>query len=295
MRRYSIMYFISQSVKGLWRNGVMTLASIVVLMSCLVVMGSFALVVMNLNENLNTLGDMNEMVAFVELEKTEEEISAIREKIATYDNIKKIEYVSKEQALEEEKKKYEEEYPEFFEGISGDIYPASFVITYKNNDKVETLKYDLEHTEGVYKVNSRADIADTIETMKKGIIYLFAWFLAVLFVVSVFVIVNTIKLAVFARRQEISIMRYIGATNWFIMIPFVLEGVWIGLLSSGISFGIVTYIYNFVQKTVISDYDMFTIIPYANVQGWLLLAFVVIGVITGIMGSSISLRKHLKA
>ncbi|MBE6671385.1 MAG: ABC transporter permease [Ruminococcaceae bacterium] len=295
MRRYSIMYFISQSVKGLWRNGVMTLASIVVLMSCLVVMGSFALVVMNLNENLNTLGDMNEMVAFVELEKTEEEISAIREKIATYDNIKKIEYVSKEQALEEEKKKYEEEYPEFFEGISGDIYPASFVITYKNNDKVETLKYDLEHTEGVYKVNSRADIADTIETMKKGIIYLFAWFLAVLFVVSVFVIVNTIKLAVFARRQEISIMRYIGATNWFIMIPFVLEGVWIGLLSSGISFGIVTYVYSFVQKTVISDYGMFTIIPFANFQGWLLLSFVVIGVITGIMGSSISLRKHLKA
>ena len=295
MRRYSVMYFISQSVKGLWRNGVMTLASIIVLMSCLVVMGSFALVVMNLNENLDSLGDMNEMVAFIELEKSEEEITAIREKVATYDNIKEIKYVSKEQALEEEKKKYEEEYPEFFEGITGDIYPASVVITYKDNDKVETLKYDLEHTEGIYKVKCRADIAETIETMKNGIVYLFLWFLAVLFVVSLFVIVNTIKLAVFGRRQEISIMRYVGATNWFIMIPFVLEGVWIGLLSSGISYGIVTYIYRFVQKAVATDYEMFTIIPFAQLQGWLLLAFVVIGIVTGITGSSISLRKHLKA
>ncbi|MBE6718963.1 MAG: ABC transporter permease [Ruminococcaceae bacterium] len=295
MRRYSVMYFISQSVKGLWRNGVMTLASIIVLMSCLVVMGSFALVVMNLNENLDSLGDMNEMVAFIELEKSEEEITAIREKVATYDNVKDIKYVSKEQALEEEKKKYEEEYPEFFEGITGDIYPASVVITYKDNDKVETLKYDLEHTEGIYKVKCRADIAETIETMKNGIVYLFLWFLAVLFVVSLFVIVNTIKLAVFGRRQEISIMRYVGATNWFIMIPFVLEGVWIGLLSSGISYGIVTYIYSFVQKAVVTDYEMFTIIPFAQLQGWLLLAFVVIGIVTGITGSSISLRKHLKA
>ena len=295
MRRYSIMYFISQSVKGLWRNGVMTLASITVLMSCLVIMGSFSLIVMNLNSNLDSLGDMNQIVAFIDLEKTDDEITAIREKVATYDNIKEVKYVSKEEALEEEKAKYSEEYPDFFDGISSDIYPASLVITYEDNDKVATLKYDLDHTEGIYKVNCRSDVAETIETMKTGIIYIFVWFLAVLFVVSLFVIVNTIKLAVFGRRQEISVMRYVGATNWFIMLPFVLEGVWIGLISSGIAYLIQLYIYTFVQKMVTTDYNMFSLIPFADVRTYLALAFVGIGVLTGIVGSSISLRKNLRA
>ena len=295
MRRYSVMYFISQSFKGLWRNGVMTLASITVLMSCLVVMGSFALIVANLNANLDTIGDMNEIVAFIDIEKSEEEITAIRDKVKTYDNIKKMEYVSKEEALEQEKAKYEKEYPDFFEGITTDVYPASIVITYEDNDKVETLKYDLENTEGIYKVNCRSDIAETIETMKKGIIYIFVWFLAVLFAVSLFVIINTIKLAVFGRRQEISIMRYVGATNWFIMLPFVLEGILIGLISSGIAFGVQAYIYSFVQKIASSEYEMFKIIPFAEVRGWMFLIFAGIGVLTGIIGSSISLRKNLKA
>ena len=113
MRRYSVMYFISQSVKGLWRNGIMTLASITVLMSCLIVMGSFALIVMNLNTNLDTLGDMNEIVAFIDLEKTEEEITAIRETIAKFDNIKNVEYVSKEEAWAKKKEKYEKTNPNF--------------------------------------------------------------------------------------------------------------------------------------------------------------------------------------
>lgn len=295
MRRYSVMYFISQSVKGLWRNGIMTLASVMVLMSCLVVMGSFALIVANLNENLNSLGDMNEIVAFIDLEKTDEEIEAIVDEVRGYDNIKKLEYVSKEEALAEEKAKYEKDYPDFFDGITSDVYPASVVITYEDNDKVETLKYDLEKTDGIYKVNCRSDVASTIETMKKGIIYIFVWFLAVLFAVSLFVIINTIKLAVFGRRQEISIMRYVGATNWFIMLPFVLEGVWIGVMSSGIAFGIQTYIYKFLQRVVVSDYEMFKLIPYSDIQWIMLGIFAAIGILTGIIGSSISLRKNLKA
>ncbi len=295
MRRYSVMYFISQSVKGLWRNSVMTLASIIVLMSCLVVMGSFSLIVMNLNTNLDALGDMNEIVAFIDLEKTEEEITAIREKIAKYDNIKDIEYVSKEDALAEEKAKYEKEYPGFFEGITSDIYPASVIITYEDNAKVETLKYNLQGTEGIYKVNCRSDVASTIETMKTGIVYIFLWFLAVLFVVSLFVIINTIKLAVHGRRQEITVMRYVGATNWFIMLPFVLEGVWIGLISSGIAYILQMSVYQSLAKTVVADYKMFTLIPFGDIGGYLLIAFVGIGVLTGIIGSCISLNKHLKA
>jgi len=295
MRRYSVMYFISQSVKSLWRNGVMTIASILVLMSCLVVMGSFAAIVMNLNSNLDSLGDMNEIVVFIDMEKNEDEIMAICEKITNYDNVKKVKYISKEVAFNEEKEKYEKDYPDFFEGVTSDIYPASCIITYNDNDQVESLKYELENTEGIYKVKCRADVASTIESLKRGVIYIFGWFLIVLFAVSLFVIINTIKLAVFSRRQEISVMRYVGATNWFIMLPFVLEGVIIGVISSGVGYLIQMTIYKFLQKMVMNDYDMISIIPFENIQVTFLIAFAAIGVITGIIGSSISLRKNLRA
>ena len=295
MRRYSIMYFISQSFKGLWRNGVMTLASILVLMSCLVVMGSFALIVANLDVNLDGLGDMNEIVAFIDLEKTDEEIEAVYDEVKSYPNVKSVKLITKEEALEQEKAKYEKEFPDLFEGITDDIYPASIVIKYKNHSDVETLKNDLIHNESIYKVNCRVENAQTLESFKNGITWIFVWFLIVLFVVSLFVIVNTIKLAVFGRRQEISIMRYVGATNWFIMLPFILEGILIGLFSSGIAYGIQLYIYSSIQNAVLTEYDMFKIIPMSDIYGWLLLAFVSIGVFTGVVGSSISLRKNLKA
>ena len=296
MRRYSIMYFISQSFKGLWRNGVMTLASIIVLMSCLVVTGSFALLVANINTNLDSLGDLNEIVTFIDMELDEAQILELKEEVEAYENVKTLKYVSKEDAFLEEKAKYEAEYPDFFEGVElGDVYPASFVITYENNSSVETLKYELEHTEGIYKVNCRSDVAETIETMKSGIVWVCVWFLIILFVVSIFVIINTIKLAVEGRKQEISVMRYVGATNWFIMIPFVLEGILIGLFASGIAFGAQYYIYDFVNNIVANDYGMFTLIPMKDIQMYLLGGFLGIGVLTGVIGTSISLRKNLKA
>ena len=113
--------------------------------------------------------------------------------------------------------------------------------------------------------------------------------------VSLFVIINTIKLAVFGRRQEISIMRYVGATNWFIMFPFVLEGIIIGIISSGLAFVAQYYIYSYVQKIIISDYGMISIIPFTDLQIYFAVIFAAIGVITGVIGSSISLRKNLRA
>lgn len=303
MRKYSIMYFISQSFKGLFRNGIMSLASVTVLMSCLIVMGSFGLLVVNINSNLDNLGDMNEIVAFVKMNKTEEEIAAIGEKIRSFDNVKDVEYISKDQALAEEKEKYEKDYPHFFDGVTSDIYPASFVITYEDNSKVETLKYELnklvgeadDDTADLSKISVRSDVAAAIENLKKGIIYVFAWFLALLFFVSIFVIINTIKIAVFSRRQEITVMRYVGATNWFIMLPFILEGIIIGLISSVIAFFIQFGIYEFVQQAFTSDYNMISILPFETVKNYILIAFIGIGIITGIIGSSISLRKNLNA
>ncbi|MBQ2707261.1 MAG: ABC transporter permease, partial [Clostridia bacterium] len=250
MKRYRFSYFLGQSFKGLWRNGIMTVASITVLMSCLVVMGSFALLILNIDVNLEQLGLLNEIVVFVDETKTDDEVSAIGEQIRALDNIDEVIFISNEQALEEEKVKYAE-YSDLYELVEGDNpLRDSFVIKYSDNSKAATTAYQLGQIDGIAKVNHRQDLAATIERIKSGISLVLVWFMAILFVVSIFVIINTIKLAVHARRAEITIMRYVGATDWFVILPFVLEGIIIGIISSGLAYLIEWYMYSYVVTMV---------------------------------------------
>ena len=231
-----------QSFKGLWRNGVMTLASIAVLISCLIVIGSFALLTLNINVNLEKIGLMNEIVVFVDESKTEEEVSAIGEQIRVLDNVSDVKFISKDEALAEEKEKYSE-YSALYELVDGDNpLRDSFVITYEDNSKASTTVYQINHIDGIAKVNFRLDLVTTIEKIKSGISLVLIWFMAILFVVSIFVIINTIKLAVHSRRSEITIMRYVGATEWFVILPFIFEGIIIGLISSGLAYLVEMYI-----------------------------------------------------
>ena len=188
-----------QSFKGLWRNGVMTLASITVLISCLIVIGSFALLTLNINVNLKKIGLMNEIVVFVDESKTEEEVSAIGEQIRALDNVSEVKFISKDEALAEEKEKYSE-YSALYELVDGDNpLRDSFVITYEDNSKASTTVYQVNHIDGIAKVNFRLDLVTTIEKIKSGISLVLIWFMAILFVVSIFVIINTIKLAVHSK------------------------------------------------------------------------------------------------
>lgn len=396
MRRYSITYFIGQSVNGLWRNGVMSTASIMVLMSCLVVMGSFALLVLNLNLNLDEIGVLNEIQGFVdttidadtsadtstdtgtqnppaadltslpdidvtsssalsildiekqvvlldnftdiaqayktvkdlegrlpsvqtsieaiadENERANEQlyfdevtkafnsiarrvnsVSALEMKIRTLDNVASTVFTSKATALTEQKAKYSD-YPNLFKNLKNNTLPDKFTITYTDNSKVSTLEYVLNHLDPMlYKVNCYTDLARQIASIKHGVILIFTWFLAILFVVSVFVIINTIKLAVFARRQEIIIMRYVGATNWFITLPFVFEGIIIGLVASALAYIIQYYMYIYVQNILFGSLQMISLLMFDKVKIQIIAGFAGVGILTGIIGSGVSLRKYL--
>ncbi len=297
--RYSLGYLISQAFKSLFRNGMMSVASIAVLMSCLTVMGSFALLVYNINYNLDQLGSLNEIVAYCDTELTDEDVDSIGRRIRLLDNVNEesVKLITKEEVLIEERQKYSD-FTDLFDQMdqSGvNPYPDTFVIQYEDNNKVASLQMELEQIEGVHKVQCRADLAESIESLKNSIIFIFMWFLAILFLVSVFVIINTIKLAVHSRNKEITIMRYVGATKWFITTPFVIEGIVIGVVSSGIAFAAEYFLYRAVYNTVYANYGMIDIVPFGELQQVLLIGFVAVGVITGIIGTSISLSKHLKA
>ena len=296
-RSYSLTYFIGQSFKNLWRNGVMSFASMAVLMSCLVVLGGFAMLVYNININLEQFGLLNEIVVFVNEDATEEEIVAIEEKIRSLDNVAKVVRETKAEALQKQKDKAGEEYADIYDIFTDETNPLTdtFTVTYEDNDKVVTLAYVLNQIDGVYRVNNRMDLATTISSFKQTVLLIFTWFLLILSVVTLFVIINTIKLSVFSRRHEISIMRYVGATGWFITLPFVLEGIIIGLFASAAAYFIEWYFYLYVEKMVASELQMITIVGFDTLQMPLLVGFLGVGVLAGIVGSSISLGKYLKA
>lgn len=294
MRRYNVLYFFQQAFKGLWRNGLMTLAAITVLLSCLVLMGSFSLLVYNVNVNIEEVAQLNEIVVIVDYEATDAEVEALNAQINSLDNIEKITFVSKEEGLESERSRYEE-YSYLFEEIAEDNpLPDVFKITYEDNSGAANLVYQLKQLDHVSKVNNRTDIANDIESIKSGVSFIFIWFLVILFVISIFIIINTIKLGVESRSREISAMRYIGATNFFMMTPFIIEGIIIGLISSAIGYLIQSILYNAIYDTMSNNYKMIAVAPLSDVQSYLILGFVVIGVVAGVLGSAISLRKYMK-
>lgn len=296
MRRYSFANFVSQGVKGLWRNGVMSLASMTVLMSCLVVLGGFTLLVYNININLEQFGLLNEIVVFVERDATEEEIVRIESEIRSLPNVAEVVRTTKSQALDDMKDQ-SGEYADLYDSVNEENNPLSdsFTITYEDNDDVVTLAYLLGQIEGVRKVNNRLDLAVTISNFKNGVLLIFTWFLIILLIVSMFVIINTIKLSVFSRRNEISIMRYVGATGWFITLPFLIEGILIGLVASIAGFFVEKYFYLYIESVVMSDLEMITVVGFSAIQPYIFWGFLGIGVLAGIVGSSISLGKYLKA
>lgn len=292
MRRYNPFYFILEALKGLSRNGVMTFASVAVLFSCLIVTGSFALIVDNIDYNLEKLDALNEIVVYTETDASREEADALEEKIVALDNVASTEMKYKEDALADLK----ESNPDIYGDITDEENPLSHAVyvSYKDSDGVEDLDYQIRHIDGVRKVRNDLSVANIIENLKNGIMLICIWFLVVLFVVTIFIIINTIKLSVFSRRNEIGIMRYIGATGWFITLPFIFEGIIIGTVASLAGYFVVRSAYVYVVKRVVDSIQLLSFIPLSDISSWLLISFLGIGIATGVLGSSISLGKYLK-
>lgn len=290
-RRYNIFYFISEALKGLKRNGVMTFASIAVLLSCLLVMGGFSLLVLNINVNLERLGTLNEIVAYCNSDADAEKISEIEGAIKSLDNVDTVIHVTKAEAL----KSLQEKNPELYDDVTEEENPLfdSFTISYKDNSGVNELDYQLHQIDGIYRIRNNIDLANKIESVKSGVMIVFLWFLAILFVVSIFIIINTIKLTLFSRRKEISIMRYIGATGWFITLPFIIEGIIIGVVSGLCSFFVIKFAYGYVIEQAMS-FQMLELAAFGPISNYILLACVGIGVATGVIGGGISIAKYLR-
>ena len=295
---YSIFYFISQAFKGLWRNSVMSYASILVLMCCLVVMGIFGLIVYNLNINLREFDLANDIIVYLEYDATDEDAARVGEKIRAISGkgIGKIEFISKQEALESMREKYSDN-SALFEDIGEDDNPLphSYKITMDDVSYGMDLQFDLQNLDdSVRKVSNRMDMAQQFESTKQTVTYAFTFFLIVLFFVCMFVIINTINMAVYSRRNEILLMRYVGATRWFISLPFVLEGIIIGAIASLQGYLLTEYVYNYMTKMIGSDVGLITLVKFSDISAMIFFIFVFVGLFTGILGSVVSLHKRIE-
>ncbi len=294
MRRLADAF--SQAIKGMLRNGLITFVSIFVLISCLLFIGSFALIAMNVQYNLEDVTDLNEIEVFLDFDADDETVARVEREILRLDNVASVIHVSKEDGLSDMTGEFAD-YGYLFEDISDEENPLSdkFRVLYIDNAKVTTLDYELKQIEGVRKVNSRLDIAATVDSLEGGISMIFIWFTVLCTVVCMFVIVNTIKISVFSRRDEITIMRYIGASRAYIAAPFVLEGAMIGVIGAVAAFFLEKGIYAMLTGFVSEQMNIVKLYTYAEMTQPLLIVFFGISLFTGIVGSLVSLGKYVEA
>ena len=303
MRISNLFYFIKQGFLGVVRNAVMSSASILILASSMLVLGSFWTIWENMNQTMDNLDDLNIILLYIDPETDEERTAQIGEEIKAMDNVVNVSFISKEENLKTELKKYPEERRKLIEKyLQLNPLPDTYRIEFESLEKSAPLLFqlslikgiDLELKEQGINPKSVVKIAEQVETFKKGIAMICLWLLVILLIVSFFVIMNTIKLTVFARRHEIVIMRYVGATSRFIVAPFIVEGIVIGVLSAAIAYGIQYYLYNYVMQNMLLNIGNTTLLPFDHFSKLIAVAFIVLGLFAGVIASTMSMRKYLK-
>ncbi len=296
MKNFRLFTFIKDGFKGVFRNGLMSFASILVLTSSLLVIGVFATLIINVNYNLDQIDDFNELVCYMKLDTDDQTLVRAENQIKNLDNVLNVTLVSKEQALETEREKYGDEYSYLFDSYDEKTNPLpdSYRIEYESLSKLDALIYKLEKIDGVESVRNSREIANNIEKFKSIVSIGSTWLMILLVVVSVFVISNTIKITFHSRELEISVMRYIGATKFYITMPFIVEGIILSVISAAISYLAQLYIYMGIVEKITEQYGIIKIVPYASLNNLFLLIFFGAGLLIGVLGTAITIRRYMK-
>ncbi len=289
-------YLIKEGYDNLNKHGSKTISTMLIICATMLILGIFIIILQNVNKNVETLRLEQGLQAFIEDKATDEDIAYMEDELKLIDGVSEIQYMNKAEAYEDAREQFkDQEY--FLEGLENlDIFPASFIVKFTNIEEADRIKEEVEKIDGIYNVKYNADTIDAVISISKVANYFLLGVGLVLLVVSVFIISNTIKLAVYSNKREIFIMRYIGATNSFIIKPFIVEGAIMGIVSALISFIIISIVYVYIYGALNSSYALgiFKFIPYSTIWYQILLAYIILGLFIGIFGSAVSLKKYLK-
>lgn len=291
-------YLIKEGYENLKKHGSKTFSTMLIICATMLVLGIFIVLFTNVNKNVETVKVEQGIQAFIEDTATESDIEYIKDAIGKIEGVGEIQYIDKDMAYEDAKNVFkDQEY--FLEGLDKvQIFPASYVVKFADIEQANNIKTAIEKIDGIYKVKYNSSTINAVISISRIANIFLLGIGAVLLVVSIFIISNTIKLAVYSNKREIFIMRYIGATNKFIKKPFIIEGAIMGIVSALISFMLISIAYVVIYARIPkvgSSLGVFGFIPYTKLWLPILVIYVVLGLFIGILGSSISIKKYLKA
>ena len=293
-RRFDAGYYFSEGFHSIFTHGFMSFAAVCMIVACLLIMGSFTLVAVNLDKNLGDLENENQLAVYIDDSYTEEKARALEKEIEQVPNVTQITFESRETALENWKEKYSD--VELMDDLPEDAFRDRFYVHMNNIELIAQTKQALEDIPGVAKVAAAVEIAEGFVMVRNIATGVALVLVGILLIVSLFIIANTIKLATFYRREEIAIMKMCGATDGFIRWPFVVEGMVLGLTGSLVAFFLQWGIYHLVAKNIVESngLSLMTMISYTSMIHIILPVFCGVGVLIGVGGSLIAIRKFLQ-
>lgn len=344
MKISSIKYLTGEGVKNAWINRLMTLASIGVLVACMVIIGLAILISENVNKAVGKLEQQNVVMAYMKdynwalygekgnssdssassgssssdtastasdaetadkngikpsdyVIHNDDEAKALCDKIAKLPNVASVTYVTSEEGLESVKESMlegQESYFTFLDEEYGNPMSGAAKITMKDMSLFDETIGQIKKMDGIDAIQSQNDLADKITAIKRGIGIAGFWIIAILMVISLVIVSNTIRVTMYNRKLEISIMKAVGATDSFVRIPFIVEGMLIGVISALLAEGLLYFCYRVATETIVSTLGTTDIVHYGDVAWWLLLIFIGIGIFAGVLGSVIMISKYLR-
>ena len=293
-RKFDAGYYFSEGFHSIFTHGFMSFAAVCMIVACLLIMGSFSLLAVNLDHMLGDLEAENEMLAYIDENYTEEQARSIQPEIETLPNVTKVTFVSREEALEDYKEGRENN--PLLDDLPDEVLRDRFRIHVADIEQLKETSDAVETVTGVVKVSAAYEIAQGFVLVRNIATGVALVLIGILAIVSLFIIANTIKLATFYRREEIAIMKMCGATNAFIQWPFVVEGLLLGLTGALVAFFAQWGVYQLVSRLIIqgNGLSLVTIVPYTNLIGTILPVFCLTGAVIGVGGSLLAIRKFLQ-
>jgi len=293
MSKHDFGYFFHEGLSNMFSHGFMSFAAIGITVACLLIMGTFTLVAVNADANLKQAEQDNEILAFVDDSYTEAQAKALQKKLEAVDNVASVTFISREEAMQSFISEHPDE--EYFQDLDPNILRDRFAI------KVKELKLQSQTVElikaipGIGGINAYAELTNGFITVRNIATVICLTLIAVLFVVSMFIISNTIKLTTFDRRDEIAIMKMVGATNGFIRLPFVVEGFSLGMIGAILAFGLEWLGYDAMIAKIgsVDALQLFNFVPFQELLLPMVATFAAAGMFVGIVGSWTSIRKFM--
>ena len=295
MKGTSLKYLTHEGFRNVWVNRLMSLASVTVLMACLIIMGAGIMIYFNINNVVDKVQSQNVVMVYVADDASEDETTQIGTTLKGISNVESCEFVPKEVAFQEQIQSMGGD-AALFEGFDEIPLPDAYKVTVKDLSQFETTVSQIKQINKVDSVRENSDLASKLLSLRHAVSIVSVGLVVMLFLVALFIISNTIRITMFSRKLEISIMKAVGATNWFIRWPFMIEGMILGTISGIVSLGVLWGLYAVAEKVFAQTLSLigFSLVPFSGYWWQILLVFVAIGLFTGGFGSLVSMAKYLK-